>query len=72
MSYQVLARKWRPRNFASLVGQEHVVKALPWLLYGLAMGVSPTQLLQTTDLPLSNNCSLRGLPIFKSLSQPST
>ncbi|MGA1348321.1 MAG: DNA polymerase III subunit gamma/tau [Burkholderiaceae bacterium] len=24
----VLARKWRPRNFASLVGQEHVVKAL--------------------------------------------
>ncbi|MEK6244635.1 MAG: DNA polymerase III subunit gamma/tau [Pseudomonadota bacterium] len=28
MSYQVLARKWRPREFASLVGQEHVVKAL--------------------------------------------
>lgn len=28
MSYQVLARKWRPRNFAQLVGQEHVVKAL--------------------------------------------
>jgi DNA polymerase-3 subunit gamma/tau len=28
MSYQVLARKWRPRNFASLVGQEHVVRAL--------------------------------------------
>jgi DNA polymerase III subunit gamma/tau len=28
MSYQVLARKWRPRDFASLVGQEHVVKAL--------------------------------------------
>src|SRR5512139_3487616 len=28
MSYQVLARKWRPRNFASLIGQEHVVKAL--------------------------------------------
>src|SRR5213592_4533737 len=28
MSYQVLARKWRPRNFESLVGQEHVVKAL--------------------------------------------
>jgi len=28
MSYQVLARKWRPRNFATLVGQEHVVKAL--------------------------------------------
>ncbi|MFZ9465597.1 MAG: AAA family ATPase, partial [Burkholderiaceae bacterium] len=26
--HQVLARKWRPRQFASLVGQEHVVKAL--------------------------------------------
>ena len=28
MSYQVLARKWRPRGFESLVGQEHVVRAL--------------------------------------------
>jgi len=28
MSYQVLARKWRPKSFATLVGQEHVVKAL--------------------------------------------
>src|SRR6267142_6770301 len=28
MSYQVLARKWRPRTFDSLIGQEHVVKAL--------------------------------------------
>lgn len=28
MSYLVLARKWRPRDFASLVGQEHVVRAL--------------------------------------------
>jgi len=28
MSYQVLARKWRPREFASCVGQEHVVRAL--------------------------------------------
>ena len=28
MTYQVLARKWRPRNFSTLVGQEHVVKAL--------------------------------------------
>ena len=28
MSYQVLARKWRPRSFTSLVGQEHVVRAL--------------------------------------------
>ncbi len=28
MSYQVLARKWRPRNFREMVGQEHVLKAL--------------------------------------------
>lgn len=28
MSYQVLARKWRPRSFHTLVGQEHVLRAL--------------------------------------------
>jgi DNA polymerase-3 subunit gamma/tau len=28
MSSQVLARKWRPRSFATLVGQDHVVRAL--------------------------------------------
>ena len=28
MSYQVLARKWRPRFFDEMVGQEHVLKAL--------------------------------------------
>ena len=28
MSYLVLARKWRPRRFSELVGQEHVVRAL--------------------------------------------
>ena len=28
MAYQVLARKWRPKTFADLVGQEYVVKAL--------------------------------------------
>jgi len=28
MSYQVLARKWRPSNFREMVGQEHVLKAL--------------------------------------------
>ncbi len=28
MSYQVLARKWRPHDFESMVGQEHVVAAL--------------------------------------------
>lgn len=28
MSYQVLARKWRPRNFTEMVGQEHVQRTL--------------------------------------------
>ena len=28
MSYQVLARKWRPQNFRQMVGQEHVLQAL--------------------------------------------
>lgn len=28
MTYQVLARKWRPRSFDTLIGQEHVVRAL--------------------------------------------
>ncbi|QEP45141.1 DNA polymerase III subunit gamma/tau [Ectothiorhodospiraceae bacterium BW-2] len=35
MSYQVLARRWRPRTFAQLVGQHHVVKPL---LHGLQSG----------------------------------
>ncbi len=28
MAYQVLARKWRPKNFSQLVGQEHVIRAI--------------------------------------------
>jgi DNA polymerase-3 subunit gamma/tau len=28
MSYQVLARKWRPRNFQEMVGQEHILRML--------------------------------------------
>lgn len=35
MSYQVLARKWRPQTFADVVGQEHVLAALA---NGLNMG----------------------------------
>lgn len=33
MSYQVLARKYRPKNFETLVGQEHVVRALTHALH---------------------------------------
>ncbi|MDO4435687.1 MAG: DNA polymerase III subunit gamma/tau [Cardiobacteriaceae bacterium] len=32
MSYQVLARKWRPKNFQQLVGQAHVSQALSYAL----------------------------------------
>ncbi|EKN3338169.1 DNA polymerase III subunit gamma/tau [Yersinia enterocolitica] len=35
MSYQVLARKWRPKTFADVVGQEHVLTALA---NGLSLG----------------------------------
>ncbi len=28
MSYQVLARKWRPRKFSEVVGQQHIVRTL--------------------------------------------
>ncbi len=28
MSYTVLARKWRPKNFGEMAGQEHVIRAL--------------------------------------------
>ena len=34
MSYQALARKWRPRRFADMVGQEHVRRALTNALAG--------------------------------------
>ena len=36
MSYQVLARKYRPRSFSQRVGQAHVVQAL-----GNALRVAP-------------------------------
>lgn len=34
MIYQVLARKWRPKDFATFIGQEHVVRALTHAING--------------------------------------
>jgi len=39
MSNQALARKWRPRQFADVVGQEHILKALVHALDRLAIPV---------------------------------
>ena len=36
-SYQVLARKWRPHDFETIVGQDHVVTALTRALDGKAL-----------------------------------
>lgn len=35
MSYQVLARKWRPKNFAEMAGQQHVLQGL---MHAIEMG----------------------------------
>jgi len=65
-AYQVLARKWRPKTFADLVGQQHVVKALQnalgkgrlhhaYLLTG-TRGVGKT----TTSASIASGLALKG------------
>ena len=44
MSYQVLARKWRPRSFEQMVGQQHVVRALVNALDGERVDLSRSPL----------------------------
>lgn len=66
MSYQVLARKWRPRTFTEVVGQQHVLQPLmnalqtgrlhhAWLLTG-TRGVGKTTIARI--LAKSLNCEL--------------
>lgn len=61
MSYQVLARKWRPQTFADVVGQEHVLTALA---NGLSLGrihhayLFPAR--AASVKPLSPDCWRRG------------
>ncbi|MDE3207786.1 MAG: DNA polymerase III subunit gamma/tau [Pseudomonadota bacterium] len=66
MTYLVLARKWRPKTFSELVGQEHVVQALAnaldrgqlhhaWLLTG-TRGVGKTTIARILAKAL--NCEL--------------
>ena len=71
MSYQVLARKYRPNNFKEVVGQDHVVKALSnsisqdrihqaYLLAG-TRGVGKTTIARILAKCL--NCSSKDTPV---------
>jgi DNA polymerase-3 subunit gamma/tau len=69
MSYVVLARKWRPKRFAEMVGQEHVLRALSnaldsgkvhhAFLFGGTRGVGKTTVARI--LAKSLNCETAGV-----------
>ena len=53
MSYQVLARKWRPQTFADVVGQEHVLTSIARLL---AKGLNCETGITATPCGVCDNC----------------
>lgn len=72
MSYQVLARKWRPKTFAELAGQEHVVRALthalgagrlhPALLFTGTRGVGKTTIARIVAKSLNCDTGITAEP----------
>ena len=73
MSYQVLARKYRPSNFSEVVGQTHVVQALSnsitqdrihqAFIFGGTRGVGKTTLARILAKCL--NCQSQDTPVSK-------
>ena len=71
MTYTALARTWRPKNFAEMSGQEHVLKALSnaldsgrvhhAFLFTGTRGVGKTTVARIFATQ-SANCAARGLP----------
>ena len=75
MTYLVLARKWRPRSFETLIGQDHVVRALShalstkrlhhaWLFTG-TRGVGKTTLSRLLAKALNWSLALQKNPAVR-------
>jgi len=78
MSYQVLARKWRPRKFSEVIGQAHVLKALINALDGDRLhhaylfagtrGVGKTTLARVFAKALNCECGISSEPCGECVS----
>ena len=81
MSYQVLARKWRPKTFGDVVGQSHILKALSlgakaWsggrlYLYALAAGGQKgvEKALENLKLEIERDMKLMGITSISQLNK---